>query len=275
MAVETTLITPNRGWRSINLSELWRYRELFSVFAWRDYKVRYKQTVIGILWAILQPFSLMLVFVFFFGRVAGLSSGSAPYPIFVYSGLLFWNYFSNALTVSSNSLVDNEGMIKKIYFPRLLLPLTSTVTPLVDFFFSLLVLGGIMAWYGFAPSWPTLALLPLLLLMIFFAASGLGTFFAAVNVRFRDVRQALPFVIQLGFFLTPVIYPLSFVPAHYQFFLQFHPVATIIQAGRVILLREGSLDFRSLAISAGLIIGWFFFALLFFRRTEKVFADVA
>lgn len=270
-----TIITPPRGWLRLNLPELWRFRELFYIFSWRDFKVRYKQTVIGVLWAILQPFLLMLVFSFFFGKLVNVGSNGAPYPIFVYAGLLFWTYFSTALTNSSNSLVDNENIIKKIYFPRLLLPFSATITPLIDFLLAFVVLGGIMLFYRFVPSWSAIIFIPLLMIMSFMAASGLGALLAAINVRFRDVRHALPFVIQTLFFLTPVIYPTSLVPEQYRWILNLNPMTGIINTARAVLLRQGVIPYAELASSFAVIVIVFAFGLFFFRRTERVFADIA
>lgn len=257
------------------MAELWHFRELFYIFSWRDFKVRYKQTVIGILWAILQPFLLMLVFSFFFGRIVGVDSNGAPYPIFVYAGLLFWTYFSTSLTSSSNSLIDNENIIKKIYFPRLLLPFSSTITPLIDFVLALIVLAGIMVFYHFTPAWSTIFILPLLMIMSFMAASGLGALLAAINVRFRDVRYALPFVIQTLFFLTPVIYPTSLVPERYHWILSLNPMVGIIDTARAVLLHQQAIPYGELLTALVVILTFFIFGLFFFRRTERVFADIA
>lgn len=270
-----TIITPPRGWLRLNLPELWRFRELFYIFSWRDFKVRYKQTVIGVLWAILQPFLLMLVFSFFFGKLVNVGSNGVPYPIFVYAGLLFWTYFSTAITSSSNSLIENENIVKKIYFPRLILPLSATITPLVDFLLAFVVLGGIMVFYRFTPSLWAIIFIPLLMIMSFMAASGLGALLASINVRFRDVRYALPFVIQTLFFVTPVIYPSSLVPDHYRLLLSLNPMSGIINTARSILLHQGVIPYGELATSFTVIVVIFAFGLFFFRRTERVFADIA
>jgi len=269
------VIKPQKGWLGINFSELWRFRELFYIFSWRDYKVRYKQTIIGIVWAILQPFLLMLVFSFFFGRLIGVESNGAPYPIFVYSGLLFWTYFSTALTSASNTLIDNENIVKKIYFPRLLLPFSATITPLIDFVLAFFVLGGMMVYYRFSPNALSIILIPLLMLMSFMAAAGLGSLLAAINVRFRDVRYALPFVIQTLFFITPVIYPTSLVPEQFRWILNLNPMAGIIDTARALILRQDTIPYSELGISFVVIVVLFIFGLFYFRRTERFFADVA
>ena len=271
----TIIIKPAKGWLSLNLPELWRFRELFYIFSWRDFKVRYKQTAIGIIWAILQPFLLMLVFSFFFGRLASIGSNDAPYPIFVYAGLLFWTYFSTALTNSSDSLVTNENIVKKIYFPRLLLPFSATITPLVDFLLAFVVLAGMMVYYHFTPNWWVIVFLPLLMLMSFMAASGLGSLLATINVRFRDVRYALPFVIQTLFFVTPVIYPTSLVPDQYRWILNLNPMVGIIDTARAVLLRQTSIPYGELGFSLIIISILFIFSLFYFRKTERFFADIA
>jgi len=269
------VIKPHKGWVSINLKELWLYKELFYIFAWRDIKVRYKQTVIGITWAILQPFLLMVVFSVFFGGLAKMPSNGVPYPIFVFSGLLFWNYFSVSLTGSSNSLVDNENVVKKIYFPRLLLPFSSTITPLIDFAIALVVLAGLMVYYHFTPTITGIILLPLLIFLSFFSASGLGALLAAINVRFRDVRYALPFFIQTLFFVTPVIYPTTLIPEKYQWILALNPMTGIIEAARTGIVGNKEIDFGLLAVSAIISLSLFIFGIYYFRKTERIFADVA
>ncbi len=270
----TRVIKPTRGWVGLNLPELWRYRELFVVFSWRDIKVRYKQTVLGVLWAILQPFVMMVIFSVFFGGLAKVPSDGAPYPIFVFSGLLFWNYFSMALTNASNSLADNEGILKKIYFPRLFLPLSSSITPLVDFLISLLVLAGVMAYYHFAPTVGVL-ILPLLMVMTFIAASGLGFFLSAINVAYRDIKYILPFFIQILFFLTPVIYPSTLLPEGQRHWLALNPMTGIIEAARSVILGQKPIDWSLLGISLVVSVVVFLIGLFYFRKTESSFADVS
>ena len=268
-------IKPKTGWININVRELWRYKELFYIFAWRDIKVRYKQTAIGVLWAILQPFFSMVIFSIFFGGLGKIPSDGIPYPIFVFSGLLFWNYFATALNVSSNSLLGNEGIIKKIYFPRLLLPLSATTTPIVDFCIALMVMAGIMIFYHFAPSVVGILLLPILVLLTLLCASGVGAFLAAINVRFRDVREALPFFVQMLFFVTPVIYPTTLVPARFQWLLGLNPMTGIIEAARAGFLHNKPINFQLLGLSAVIALGLFFIGIYYFRKTERIFADIA
>lgn len=268
-------IKPRRGWTHLNLQELWHYKELFYIFAWRDIKVRYKQTAIGILWALLQPFLSMVVFSVFFGGLAKVPSNGIPYPIFVFSGLLFWNYFSSSLTGSSNSLIANEGMIKKIFFPRLLLPLASTITPIIDFCFALLVLFGLMIFYHFTPTVMGIVLLPVLILLSFFSAAGLGSFLSAINIRFRDVREALPFFIQTIFFITPVIYPTTIVPERFQWIIGLNPMTGIIEAARAGVIGDRPINYQLLGIAAVVSISLFLFGIFYFKKTEKIFADIA
>jgi len=269
------IIKPKTGWSNINVRELWLFRELFYIFAWRDIKVRYKQTTIGILWAILQPFMSMVIFSTFFGGLAKVPSNGIPYPIFVFSGLLFWNYFSTSLTASSNSLITNEGIIKKIYFPRLLLPLSATITPMIDLAFALIVFIGLLVYYHFTPTLTGILLLPVLLLLSFLSASGLGSLLAAINIRFRDIREALPFFIQTLFFVTPVIYPTTLVPEKYQWLLGLNPMSGIIEAARAGIVGNRPIDFQLLGLSAIIAIALFVLGIYYFKKTERVFADIA
>lgn len=271
----TIVIKPKKGWSSLNLKELWLYRELFYIFAWRDVKVRYKQMAIGIVWAVLQPFATMVIFSVFFGGLAKIPSDGIPYPIFVYSGLIFWNYFSASLSSASNSLIINEAIIKKIYFPRLLLPLSSTVTPAVDFAFALVVLVGIMVYYQFTPSLLGIIILPFLLVLSMLAAAGLGSLLAAINVRYRDVREALPFIIQTLFFVTPVIYPTTIIPDRFQWLLGLNPMVGVIEAARAGIVGDRPINFQLLIVSLGMTIAFFVVGIYYFRKSEKVFADIA
>lgn len=269
------IIKPKKGWTSINLKELWLYKELFYIFAWRDVKVRYKQTAVGVAWAIFQPFLSMVIFSIFFGGLAKIPSNGIPYPIFVYSGLLFWNYFSVSLSSASNSLIANEGMIKKIFFPRLLLPLSATITPLIDFGLALVVLFGLMIYYHFTPTILGIIILPLLIIIIFLSAAGLGSLLAAINVRYRDVREALPFFIQTLFFVTPVIYPTTIVPERWQWVLSLNPMTGVIEAARAGITGETPINFSVLFSSAIMAFMLFILGLYYFKRTEKIFADIA
>jgi lipopolysaccharide transport system permease protein len=198
--ISELIIKPQRSLLQIDFSEMWKFRELLYIFIWRDVKVRYKQTILGVFWAVFQPVITMIIFTVFFGKLAKIPSDGIPYPIFVYSGLLLWNYFSAALTKTSGCMITNVEMIKKIYFPRLILPLSSTATPLVDFFLSFVIFGLIMVGFQFMPNLAGIALLPILLLISFLASCGLGLFLASLNVKYRDVRQILPFLFNYCFF---------------------------------------------------------------------------
>src|ERR1700737_3429434 len=207
-AAAPLIIRPSRGWISLKLREVWEYRELLYFLIWRDVKVRYKQTVLGAAWAILQPLATMIVFTIFFGRLANVGSDGLPYPLFSYAGLLPWTFFAQALSQSSDSLVGSGNLIKKVYFPRLVIPISSALAPIVDFAIAMLVLIGMMFYYGV---WPSAAVLylPLLLLLAFGTALGVGMWLSALNVQYRDVRYVVPFFVQLWLFVTPVIYPMS------------------------------------------------------------------
>jgi len=258
----------------VNLPEIWKYRELLYIFAWRDIKVRYKQTVLGIAWAIFQPFVTMVIMSVIFGRLAGVPSEGIPYPIFLYTGLLIWNYFSSALTSASDCLVNNEGIIKKVYFPRLILPLSTAVTPLVDFCFAFLVLIGMMVYFQYTPTLLGIVFLPILLLITLLSASGLGFFLASVNVKFRDVRYILPFFIQILLYVTPVIYPLSIVPEQYRWILSLNPMAGVISFARATILGSGSIDWLHLGYSALASVIIVILGIAYFRKTERFFADI-
>lgn len=209
------VIAPPKRWLSINWKELWRYRDLFLVLAWRDILVRYKQTVLGVLWAVFQPVVMMVVLTFIFNRMAKIESGDGtPYPIFLYVGLLLWQYYSTTLTNASNSMVANAGMIQKIYFPRLIVPATAATTGLVDFAISSAVLACMMIYYGFIPHLTGILILPVLLFCVIMSAMGVGMFLSAINVKYRDVRYVVPFFIQIMMYVTPVIYPVKMLDGH-------------------------------------------------------------
>ena len=268
-------IVPPKGLAQINLPELWRFRELLYIFIWRDIKVRYKQTLLGIAWAILQPLLTMVIFSLFFGRLMKVPSQGIPYPVFVYAGLLLWNYFYSALTDISNSFVGNENMIKKVYFPRIILPIAQATTPAVDFIFAFIVLLGLMWFYHYTPHWLGIVVLPILLIMTLGAALGLGLFLAALNAKYRDVRYILPFFTQLLLFVTPVIYPIDIIPQRFQALAMLNPLAGIITVSRSFLLHSPMPpDWpRLLVISTLIIIALFVGGIAYFRKTERFFAD--
>ncbi|MGH7917789.1 MAG: ABC transporter permease, partial [Candidatus Binataceae bacterium] len=229
------IIESGRKWDLISLGELWRYRDLFYFLVWRDVKVRYQQTVLGAAWAVLQPFLTMVVFTVFFGRLAGVPSDGVPYPVFSFAALLPWMFFSNAVASSSNSLVGNAGLITKVYFPRMVIPGAAVGAGLVDFAIAAVILFGMIAWYGIALTWSALMLVPLVMLAAL-AALGVGMWSSALNVKYRDVRYALPFVIQIWLYVTPVIYSPSFVPARWRWLLKLNPLTGIIENFRAALL---------------------------------------
>lgn len=272
------VIAPPKRWLSINWKELWRYRDLFLVLAWRDISVRYKQTALGVLWAIFQPFVTMIVFTFIFNRMAKIESGDGtPYPVFLYVGLLLWQYYSNTLTNANNSMAANAGMIQKIYFPRLIIPATSATTGLVDLAISTVILVGMMIYYGFMPRLTGLFILPVLLICAILSALGLGMFLAALNVKYRDVRYAVPFFIQIMMYVTPVIYPVKMLDSHPMikaFMLWFNPISGVITNARAGILGQGAIDWKILWISVLMSTVFFIAGLYYFRNTERYFADI-
>jgi len=270
----TVVIRPQKITR-IDWSELWAYRELFYYFVWRDFKVQYKQTAIGAAWAVFQPFVMMVVFTVFFSKIAGIKSGSSvPYAVFSYTGLIFWNCFASAVSRASDSLVINQGVITKIYFPRVIVPISATIIAFVDFLFALIVFVGLAAFYGVVPGLLGIAMFVPLVLLTFVAAAGLGLGLSALNLKYRDIRIALPFFIQMLLFLTPVIYPVTLLPHGVRWILYLNPMTGIISTFRATLLGQGSAGWSLLALSTGmafvfLCVGW-----LFFRARERAFADI-
>jgi lipopolysaccharide transport system permease protein len=268
------IIKPKNKWWQLNLKEIWLFRDLFYFFTWRDVKVKYKQTVVGALWAIFQPFITMIIFTIFFGKLAKLPSDGIPYPIFVYTGLLFWTLFSNSLAQVSNSFIQNEKIVTKIYFPRIILPISSIITNIVDFFISSIILIGMMFFYHYTPSVVGLLLIPGLLIMTVFSTLGIGLLFSSLNVKYRDVRFVLPFFIQLLLFITPVIYPVSIVGEKYRWILGFNPMSGVIEAARAGILGTREIDWLLLGIS---ILSMFFYCIIgyfYFKKVERYFADI-
>jgi lipopolysaccharide transport system permease protein len=261
------------GWAALDVGELWRYRELLVFHALRDIKVRYKQTMLGALWAILQPALTMVVFSVFFGRLAGIPSGGVPYPIFAYAALLPWQLFAYALTHSSNSLVEHAPTLKKVYFPRVIIPLASVLTGMVDFAFAGFVLMGLMLYYGIVPG-VAVVTLPFFTLLAVAAALAVGLWLSALNVKYRDVRYTIPFLAQLWLFVTPVAYPSSLVPERWQALYGINPMAGVVDGFRWALIGEappGPMLLVSAAATALLLVGGIFY----FTRLERSFADVA
>ena len=266
------VIKPTRGWMRFDLRELWHYRDLLYFLTWREISIRYKQTVLGFLWAILQPLLTMLVFTIFLGRFAKVPSDGIPYPVFSYLGLLPWTYFAAALTRSSGSLVANANLLSKVYFPRILIPLSGTLSALVDFAIAFLVLIGLMLWYGIAPSWSALLLVPLVLLTAI-AATGAGMWLAALNVQYRDVQHAIPFLVQIWMYATPVVYPASIVPEQYRMLFAINPMTGIIEAYRASTLGR-PIDFTLLGISCATTLLITAYSAWRFGRMERIFADI-
>lgn len=268
-----TIIRPKKMFSWEDIREIWRYKELLYFFTWRDLKVRYKQTFIGVAWAIFQPFITMIVFSVFFGGLAKIPSDGVPYPIFVYVGLLFWQFFSSALADTSNALISNQAIITKVYFPRLILPISSVITKFIDFAVATLVLIGLMIYYGYMPHISGLLILPLLLLITFMASVGGGLFLAAINVKYRDVRYALPFFIQIMLFLTPVIYPAS-IAGKYSKILALNPMMGVIQNARAAILGSMPINWILISISFAATFVIMIFGVYIFKKTERYFADI-
>lgn len=273
------VIAPPKRIISLDLNELWQYRDLFLVLAWRDIAVRYKQTALGVLWAVLQPAITMIIFSFIFNRMAGIESGDGtPYPVFVYVGLMFWQYFSGTLTNASNSLVLNVQLIQKTYFPRMILPAASAITGFVDFCIASVVLGVLMLYYGFNPHLKGLLILPILLLDTTLCAAGAGLLTAALNIKYRDVRHALPFFIQIMVYITPVIYPVKLLDKHplaKLLMLWLNPMASVIANARAGLFGKTPINWDAMGISTFVSVMIFLSGLYYFRHTEHYFADIA
>lgn len=258
--------------RAGSLRELWQYRELFFFLVWRDVKVRYKQTFLGVAWAVIQPFFTMVVFTLFFGKLGRMPSDGVPYPVFSYAALVPWTYFATALTFSGNSLVSNANLIRKVYFPRVTLPAASAMGGLVDFAIASVVLFGMMAYYGI-PFSAELLIWPVLVVPVTFLVLGVGMFLAALNVKYRDVKYAIPFGIQMWLFLTPIIYPTSIVPERFRFLAAINPMTGIIEAFRASLLPDRSIDWGMYFISCVTTAAIVAISARYFLRTEREFAD--
>ncbi len=268
------VIKPKSKWWQLDVKELWEFRDLFYFLTWRDVKVKYKQTMVGALWAIFQPLLTMVVFTVFFGKFAKMPSDGIPYPIFVYVGLLFWTLFSSSLSHVSDTFVGNERIITKIYFPRVILPVSSVITNVVDFVIAAIILGFLMLYYGYVPSLVGVALIPLLLVMTIFSSLGIGLLFGSLNVKFRDVRYVLPFFIQLLIFVTPVIYPVSIVAEKWRWLLGLNPMAGVITTARGVLLQHQAIDWTLVGISFVSMVVYSVVGYFYFKKVERYFADV-
>jgi len=274
-------IRPSRGWSALNLPDLWRYRELIYFLIWRDIKVRYKQTVLGAAWAIIQPFFTMIVFTIFFGRLAGVPSEGVPYPIFSYTGLLPWGLFTKALSDAGRAMVANRSMITKVYFPRLVIPLASVLSGLVDFGIAFVVLIGMIFYYNNIPGeyetiviTPAILTLPLFLLLALVTALGVGLWLAALNVKYRDINYILPFLTQFWLFITPVAYPASMIPEKWQWLYALNPMTGVVEGFRWAVLGTTGGPDQMIAISSLISIVLLISGLFYFRRMERTFADM-
>lgn len=269
----TIIIKPSRGWVALNLREIWEYRDLLYFLVWRDIKVRYKQTALGALWAIIQPFMAMVVFSIFFGGLAGVPSDGIPYPIFSFAALLPWQYFSNALNQSGNSLVANQQLITKVYFPRVIIPISSVLSGLVDFGIGFLMLLGMMLYYRIIPT-VAVFLLPLFLLLAIATAFAVGLWLSALNVEYRDVRYTIPFLTQFWLFATPIAYSSTLIPEQWRMWYGLNPMAGVVEGFRWALLGKETNAGAVIIVSAVIVAILLVSGLVYFRRMEKNFADV-
>jgi len=267
------VIEPARGWAALDLEEMWKYRELLFFLTWRDIKLRYRQTALGVAWAILQPLLAMIIFSVIFGELAKLPSGGIPYPIFTYTALLPWQLFAFALTSSSNSLVGNQNLISKVYFPRLVIPFSSVIAGVLDFGVAFLVLLGMMIFYNIQIS-AAIFILPLFLMLTLASAMAVGLWLSALNVQYRDVRYAVPFLTQLWMYATPIAYSSELIPEKWRWLYSLNPMTGVVEGFRWVMLGESSLDTFSLGISAVVVVAFLVSGLYYFKRLEATFADV-
>jgi lipopolysaccharide transport system permease protein len=275
--VPLVVIEPTRGLASLRLHDVWHYRELLFFLAWRDVKVRYKQTALGVVWVLLQPLITIVIFSVLFGGLLKVPSGETPYPVFAFTALLPWNYFAGALNRSSTSLVSSANLITKVYFPRLVIPISAVVSGLVDFGVAFLVLIALMGFYGITPT-PAIALLPLLVLLATMTALAFGLWLAALNVRYRDINYVVPFLVQIWMYVTPVIYGTTLVPERFRFLLGLNPMTAVVEGFRWALLGPDAPVAQTpawiYAFSIGVLIVVQISGLIYFRTTERTFADV-
>ena len=267
------VIAPPEGWAPLELGELWKYRELFYFLTWRDIKVRYKQTALGAAWAILQPLLTMIVFSIIFGELAKLPSDGIPYPIFTFAALLPWQLFAYALSQSSNSLVGNQHLISKVYFPRLVVPFSSVLAGMVDFAIAFVVLLGLMAFYGISLT-PAALLLPFFVLLATISAMAVGLWLSALNVQYRDIRYVVPFLTQFWMYATPIAYSSSLIPEKWRWLYSLNPMTGVVEGFRWAILGKSSLDVLSLSISACVVVALLVGGLYYFKRMETGFADI-
>lgn len=267
-----TEITPPRGWRMLDWRELWAYRELLSVLTMRDIKVRYKQTVLGAGWAIIRPFLTMVIFSVVFGQLAKMPSDGYPYPVFVYAALLPWTFFAAAISTSGQSLIGSSNLVSKVYFPRLIIPLSSVGAGLIDLLISTGILLLMMLWYGVGWTWHLLAV-PLLLVAVVFAALGVGTLLSALTVSYRDFTHLTPFLVQIWMYVTPVIFPVTLVPERWQWLLYLNPMTGLVEGFRSAFLGK-PFDLAGLGFSCAIIIALLFVGVMYFEKVERRFADI-
>ena len=273
LEVLTLRIVPPGRWPSLDLRELWEYRELLYFLIWRDVKVRYKQTALGAAWAIIQPVFMMVVFSLFFGRLAKVPSDGIPYPVFTFCALIPWQLFANALTESSNSLVGNQNLITKVYFPRLVVPLSAVLSGVVDFAIAFVLLLVMMVYFGIVPTWAVVTL-PVFILLEILTALGVGLWLSALNVQFRDVRYTISFLVQVWLFLTPVAYPSSIIPARWRVFYGLNPMTGVVEGFRWALLGKAAPSLSMLLVSILMVLAILIGGLYYFRRMEQTFADL-
>jgi len=266
-------IRPRKGLQLLDLKELVHYRDLFAFLIIRDVRVKYKQTVLGGLWAIIQPFFMMVVFTLFFGRLARIPSEGIPYPIFNYTAMIAWTYFAGAVTTASNSIVGSGSLLSKVYFPRIVIPQTSVVAGLLDLAIASVVLLGMMLYYHIYPGAQVLAL-PGLVLLMMLAASGVGMLLAALNAKYRDIRYTIPFIIQFWMFATPIVYPSSMIPERYRILYALNPMTGVIEGFRSALLGKTVFPTGMVLISLAISLGLFMLGLIYFKQVERYFADV-
>lgn len=269
----TVVIEPSRGFLHLDLRALWEYRELLYFLVWRDVRVRYKQTALGVAWAVLQPFLTMLIFLVIFGMFAKFPSDGLPYPIFAYASILVWYCFSQAATGAAQSVVSEGSLLKKVFFPRLIVPLAAVIRPVVDFAISFVLLLGMMAWYGIPPSWTMLAV-PLFVLLAVITALAVGLWLSALNVRYRDVGHTFPFLIQIWMFASPVAYSISLVPERWQSLYSLNPLVGVIEGFRWAVLGTSTPPITAIVASSAVVLVVLAGGLVYFKRMERTFADI-
>lgn len=272
--MQQTIIKRRTGWQFIDWKELQEYRDLFAFLVWRNIKVRYAQSTLGVGWAVIQPLFSMVVFTIVFGTLAKVRSDGVPYAVFSFAGLVPWTYFSNALTESTGSLIVNADMMGKVYFPRIILPLSSVLAKLIDFGIAMIVLAALMAWYRIMPS-PWILILPLLILIMMLTAAGLGMWLTALAIQYRDVNYAMNFVVQLLMYAAPVVYPSSLVPEQFRLFYALNPMVGVIEGFRSVLLGTMSIPWDMIAVGGSVAIVMVISGAAYFRSKERIFADVA